>query len=178
MVEKNMENIKNVQYHSLDCIELLDAIKKAYKKHEIIKYDSYLEKCYEENKKNIRKTIVATINDQVAGIAHLVLHSRYPYFKESAIPEISDLYVFEPYRKKGIATHIIEMLETHAKMLGYKDIGLCVGLFKDYGSAQKLYQRLGYVLDGKGIVSHDVYVIPGEHVLVDDDLNICLIKNL
>eukprot|EP00792_Barthelona_sp_PAP020_P000405 TRINITY_DN10637_c0_g1_i1.p1 TRINITY_DN10637_c0_g1~~TRINITY_DN10637_c0_g1_i1.p1 ORF type:complete len:75 (-),score=8.61 TRINITY_DN10637_c0_g1_i1:232-456(-) len=60
----------------------------------------------------------------------------------------------------------------------YTHIGLGVGLYKDYGNAQRLYVKRGYVLDGNGIVYKNEQVVPGSQVTVDDDLLLYLIKPL
>jgi len=47
-----------------------------------------------------------------------------------------------------------------------------------YGAAQKLYIKLGYIPDGKGIVSHGRYPKFGDQVTVDDSLNLYFTKDL
>ncbi|WP_135547524.1 hypothetical protein [Paenibacillus cymbidii] len=56
--------------------------------------------------------------------------------------------------------------------------GLGVGLFSDYGAAQVLYGKRGYIPDGNGIYWNDAYVRYGEQVVADDDLNLFLVKML
>ncbi len=57
-------------------------------------------------------------------------------------------------------------------------VGLGVGLYKDYGNAQRLYFKLGYCPDGNGI-SYNYETVPqGNSVPVDDDLCLWLIKNI
>ncbi len=41
-----------------------------------------------------------------------------------------------------------------------------------------MYVLRGYVPDGKGIVYKDSYVKPGQRVIVNDDLVLCLTKTL
>jgi hypothetical protein len=53
-----------------------------------------------------------------------------------------------------------------------------VGLFKDYGIAQRMYYKRGYMPNGNGIVYDGKEVAPGEIVRVDDDLNLFFIKEL
>jgi len=60
--------------------------------------------------------------------------------------------------------------------LHYKQIGIGVGLYKDYGCAQKLYVHLGYVPDGYGVTYKYQPVVPGNSYPVDDDLVIWLKK--
>ncbi|MNF01301.1 hypothetical protein D3C80_2002760 [compost metagenome] len=56
--------------------------------------------------------------------------------------------------------------------------GLGVGLFSDYGAAQSLYVNRGYVPDGKGIFKDGEYLQYSQQVIVDDDLNLFLVKRL
>ncbi|PAE14571.1 GNAT family N-acetyltransferase, partial [Virgibacillus sp. 7505] len=67
------------------------------------------------------------------------------------MPEVNDLVVFPPYRRRGVGQALIHALEQLSRDLGYQTVGLGVGLYKDYGSAQRLYARLGYIPDGHGI---------------------------
>jgi hypothetical protein len=53
-----------------------------------------------------------------------------------------------------------------------------VGLFSDYGSAQIMYIKRGYVPDGKGIFKINSYIKFGETITIDDDVNLYFIKNL
>ena len=103
-------------------------------------------------------------------------HSDYPYFRSKKIPEINDLLIAKEYRRQGYGEALITALEIIAKEHGFKIIGLGVGLYQDYGSAQRLYFKLGYVPDGMGISYKDCTVVPGNKYLVDDDLLLWLTK--
>ncbi|MGG4090854.1 hypothetical protein [Paenibacillus lautus] len=85
--------------------------------------------------------------------------------------------VFPDYRRKHIANRLFDELE-HIASKTSKYIGLGVGLYRDYGNAQRMYTSRGYVMDGRGMSYKNVQVIPGESVKVDDDLLIYLVKNL
>jgi hypothetical protein len=56
--------------------------------------------------------------------------------------------------------------------------GIAVGLYADYGPAQRLYALRGYVPDTRGIYVGGQPVLPGTQVLVNDDLLLYLTKNL
>lgn len=56
------------------------------------------------------------------------------------------------------------------------DIG--VGLYPDYGSAQRLYIKRGYMPDGHGATYNYEYVTPGKEYPVDDDLALWFTKKL
>lgn len=56
--------------------------------------------------------------------------------------------------------------------------GIGVGLFSDYGNAQILYAKRGYIPDGKGIYNSHRYIERGDTVIIDDDVALYLIKKL
>ena len=59
-----------------------------------------------------------------------------------------------------------------------KIVGIGVGLFSDYGAAQRLYILRGYVPDGNGITYQGQFVKYGDEVVVDDDLVLHMVKSL
>ena len=126
----------------------------------------------------MRTSWIVEQQSKIIGYGNLLLHSEYPTFRKNNIPEISDLWVFEGYRKQGVGSLLIGHLELVAQERKYTQVGLGVGLYRDYGSAQKLYFQLGYRPDGEGITYKYVPVIPGEKYPVDDDLILWLVKEL
>src|SRR5580700_10370596 len=60
----------------------------------------------------------------------------------------------------------------------YDQIEIGVGLYRDYGPAQKLYFQLGYAPDGNGITYRGQPTIPGQTYTLDDDLILWLVKIL
>ncbi len=117
-------------------------------------------------------------DNQVIGIATLKFISDYPAFRNYKIPEINDSLIAREYRKLGYGTALIASLEMIAKNAGHKTIALGVGLYQDYGNAQRLYLNLGYIPDGKGVSYKDHLVIPGNKYPVDDELILWLTKKL
>ncbi|MPY17412.1 GNAT family N-acetyltransferase [Paenibacillus glucanolyticus] len=161
----------------LDSTELKCTWKEGFQQQHIHRSEEYYNLCEFENQIGIRVTMLAFVNDKLAGVAHLKYESDYPYFRDQNIPEINDLNVFPEYRRNGVANRIIEQFETIvSKKL--PRIGIGVGLYKDYGPAQRIYARRGYIPDGNGIMYNLVPVVPGEMVCADDDLNLYLIKEL
>ncbi|NHB84664.1 hypothetical protein G7085_08700 [Tessaracoccus sp. HDW20] len=57
-------------------------------------------------------------------------------------------------------------------------IGLGVGLYADYGPAQRMYVLRGYVPDGRGIVYADEQVAPGGSIPIDDDACLMFTRRL
>ena len=101
--------------------------------------------------------------------------SDYPAFAECEIPEIQDFNVLPPFRRRGIGTLLLERAEA---LIAARSpvVGIGVGLTSDYGPAQRLYARRGYLPDGRGIAATHAAVAPGQVVRVDDDLVLYLNK--
>lgn len=74
----------------------------------------------------------------VVGYGTLLWQSGYSPFKAAGIPEINNLVVAHSARGGGIATAMIGRFEQFATSSGKPAIGLGVGLYADYGAAQRL----------------------------------------
>jgi GNAT superfamily N-acetyltransferase len=118
------------------------------------------------------------IDNEIIGYGSLLYISGYPDFKNSGIPEINDVWISGNYRRNGFGKRLIHHLERIAKNKHHKQIGIGVGLYKDYGSAQKLYVRMGYIPDGNGVTYKYQSVVPGDPYPLDDELIIWLKKDL
>src|SRR5437868_153639 len=108
-------------------------------------YQRYYEQC-------MRGERVALIAEDEAGFAGYVTIewvSGYPPFREAGIPEIADFNVLMRCRRVGIGTALLD--EAERRIAARSAIaGIGVGLSGDYGAAQILYVRRGYVPDGQG----------------------------
>lgn len=135
-------------------------------------------KYYAEQKANIRTVCIAKVQDEFVGYGSLLNVSEYPNFKNDGVPEIHDVWVSEAYRGNGIGKRLVQYLEKLAQQENHKQIGIGVGLYQDYGRAQKLYVHLGYVPDGLGVTYKYQPVVPGDPYPADDDLVIWLKKDL
>ena len=71
-----------------------------------------------------------------------------------------DLNVLPPFRNKGIGAQLLEVAERQAATRSHV-VGLGVGLYRDYGNAQKLYIKKGYAPDGQGLTYQYQHVEPG-----------------
>jgi GNAT superfamily N-acetyltransferase len=131
---------------------------------------------------NGRRSVLLAVKqeepDSYLGYGSLLWSSAYAPFRDLGIPAIQDLVVHEGWRRRGIATQLIAALEDQARGRGHNQIGLAVGLYADYGPAQRLYMKLGYELDGRGITCNCVPVAGGSQVKLDDDLVIWMVKSL
>lgn len=140
----------------------------------IDKWTQYLE----EQSKGSRIACIVQLRNKIIGYGHLLFHSSYSPFKTNAIPEIQDIWIYENARKKGVGALLIAHLEAFAKERHFDQVGIGVGLYKDYGSAQRLYFRLGYQPNGEGITYKTIPVVAGNQYPVDDDLILWLTKKL
>lgn len=138
-------------------------------------YERYLA---EQNAED-RLVLVAETEDsaEIAGYLTVVWASSYPPFAADGIPEIVDLNVLPEYRCRGIGSTLLDAAEALvATRSGI--VGIGVGLSADYGPAQGLYVRRGYVPDGRGVVRHGAVVGPGAQVPIDDDTVLMFTRQL
>jgi GNAT superfamily N-acetyltransferase len=131
-----------------------------------------------EHKDGRRIVLLAVREGGIIGYGSLLWLSAYDPFREEKIPEIQDLVVARNHRQQGIATRLIGELERLALKRGHKQVGLGVGLYADYGLAQRLYAHLGYEPDGLGITVQNVQAGAGLTFRLDDDLLLWLVKSL
>lgn len=97
-------------------------------------------------------------------------------WKQEDLEQFANLNIDEDHRRKGLGTALIKWLENLASQEGYNEIGIGVGLYKDYGPAQQLYFQLGYIPEGNGITYKGQPTVPGQSYPLDDDLILWLMK--
>ncbi len=114
---------------------------------------------------------------EFAGYVTLDWRSPYPPFRGAGIPEVHDLNVLPRFQRRGLGAALVRAAEDAARQRA-DVVGIGVGLGPDYGAAQRLYVRLGYVPDGRGVSYARRVVEPGERVVVDDDLVLHFTKRL
>ena len=124
-----------------------------------------------------RDIILAEWAGEFAGYLTIQWISNYESFRSQGIPEVVDLNVIKKFQRRGIASAMMDEAELRmSKRSDYAGIG--VGMPPDYGAAQVMYVKRGYVPDGKGLVYHGKSAIYGMKLEVDDDLVLHLIKDL
>lgn len=135
------------------------------------------EQYYKWQEAGVRDVLIAEFKGAFAGYLTIVWSSTYAYFKEKGIPEIVDFNVLKKYQRLGIGTALMDAAENRIREVS-TIVGIGVGLYTDYGPAQILYIKRGYIPDGNGI-SHSGETLPkGASVTVDDGLTLSFTKSL
>lgn len=124
-----------------------------------------------------RVVFLAFADDEFAGYVTVLWRSHYPPFLEAGIPEVNDFNVLPPFRRQGIGSRLMDAAE-QAVAQRSAIVGIGVGLYADYGSAQRMYVQRGYIPDGRGVYYGDRLVQPSESVPIDDDLVLWFTKRL
>ncbi len=130
----------------------------------------------QEDKKECT-ALVAVSNEIVLGHVFVYYSCRWGAYKNQGMPSIVDLKVFPPYRNLGVATKLLDEAERIAAKY-HSQIYLDVCLNADYGAAQRLYVKRGYVPDGKGVYYEETICPLNGQCINNDELTICLIKQL
>jgi GNAT superfamily N-acetyltransferase len=136
-------------------------------------YERYLA----EQRRGKRLVLVAFLDGGFAGYLTIVWQSSYAPFHDAGIPEIVDFNVLPGLRRRGIGSALMEAAEQRIAERSAL-VGIGVGMNADYGAAQRLYVKRGYVPDGRGLIAHNRPVAYGETVAVDDGLVLCFTKDV
>ena len=96
--------------------------------------------------------MVAFVEGDFAGYVTIDWDADHLHFRKSDIPEIQDLNVLPRFRRAGIGTRLMNHAELAASERS-SVVGIGAGMSPDYGVAQRLYARRGYVPDGRGLAS-------------------------
>lgn len=156
-----------------DCTE----ISAAFSKQGWDKPESQYESYWHETVDGTRVVLLAEIQNQFAGYLTIVWCSDYPPFRERAIPEVVDFNVLIKFQRQGVGTALMD--EAEALIAEQSAVaGIGVGLMHDYGKAQILYAKRGYVPDGRGIFAHGRWLSDGDEITIDHDIALYLTKNL
>lgn len=158
-----------------DCKVIADAFAQiGWESHKpLSQYERYLtEQCDGE-----REVLIAFENDDFAGYVTIVWQPTYAPFLSEGIPEAQDFNVLPEFRRRKIGTVLMDRAEEEVASRSSM-VGIGVGMYADYGNAQRLYVKRGYVPDGRGITYAGEVVPPMEHVVNDDDLVLYFTKSL
>lgn len=130
-----------------------------------------------EQASGIRLCWVAELEHVFAGYVTVNWKPTYPFFADQQIPEIQDLNVLPAHRRQGIGTALLDHAEAQIARVS-DTAGIGVGLHPGYNAAQRLYVKRGYIPDGRGITYKDRYLHEGERIVLDDDLQLHLLKHV
>jgi GNAT superfamily N-acetyltransferase len=124
-----------------------------------------------------REVLLAFVREEFAGYVTVNWCPDYPPLAAASIPEVQDLNVRPSFRRRGIATRLVDRAEEIASTrCGW--IGIGVGLHPGYNAAQRMYVRRGYVPDGNGVTVRNEFVREGQTVVMDDELVLHLVRDL
>ena len=93
---------------------------------------------------------LAAAGSGVLGYVAIVWESGYAGFRSRGIPLAHQIAVAGPSRRQGVATLLMDAAEQLTRDRGIVTLGITVGLFDEYGPAQRMYARRGYIPDGRG----------------------------
>lgn len=123
-------------------------------------------------------SLIATNGSDVVGYVAIVWESDYAGFRDRGIPLLHQISVSEPWRRRGVATLLMDAAERLAGARGIATLGITVGLFDEYGPAQRMYGRRGYIPDGRGACQDHRPLREGATVRLDHDVMLWLTKDL
>lgn len=138
----------------------------------------YFERQFEYQQSGGREMLIATCEGRDIGYCVLNWEPKYIPFKQRKTPEVQDLNIHRDFRRQGFGRQMIEYCEEKALQKSCAQMGIGVGLGPSYGSAQRLYIKMGYIPDGLGVVYDRKPVQEGELRPVDDHLNLMFLKDL
>ncbi|MCL2198222.1 MAG: GNAT family N-acetyltransferase [Defluviitaleaceae bacterium] len=148
-------------------------VKQGWTDKNIAQYTQY----FNEHNEGVRHVFVALWGDEVAGYVTLLPRSTEGAFAGKNIPIVCDFNVLAKFQRRGVGTALMDEVEKLAKQTS-DIIGLGVGLYTNYGTAQRMYVKRGYIPDGSGVWYKDKNLPPYEPCLNDDDLILYMSKQL
>lgn len=132
---------------------------------------------FDEQTNETREVLTAEFENEFAGYLTIAWKSDFAAFLEKAIPEIVDFNVLIKFRNRGTGSALMNAAENLIAKT-HKSVGIRVGLTRDYGAAQRLYVKRGYLPDGLGISQNNRFPRYGDKITVDDDLALSFTKSV
>ena len=122
--------------------------------------------------------LTAVYRGRPAGAVYVYRTAEEGPFRGTGWPVIVDFSVLQKYQRKGIGNRLMDAAEKVAGQ--YADtVCLGVGLCREYGSAQRMYVKRGYIPDGSGVWYQGRQCVQYETACtVDDDLILYFSKKL
>lgn len=135
------------------------------------------ERYFQMQESGTRDIIIAEYDQEFAGYLTIVWKSTYAPFTEKGIPEIVDFNVLKKFQRRGIGSALMDEAERRVKSVS-NICGIGFGMVQDYGAAQILYVKRGYVPDGRGMTYENRQLQYGDTIIMDDAVVLHLIKSL
>ncbi|TCC10305.1 GNAT family N-acetyltransferase [Kribbella soli] len=128
-----------------------------------------------EQEAGTRDVLIATVDGEFAG--YVTVRWVSPYEPFDGIPEVQDFNVLPKFRRRGIGSALMDAAEA---LVAERSpiVGIGVGLYPDYGQAQRMYVRRGYLPDGRGLIYDGRQVPPMETIRNDDSATLMFTKQL
>ena len=123
-------------------------------------------------------SLVARHGRDVIGYVAILWESNFAGFRDRGVPLVHQVAVATRFRRQGVATLVMDAAEQLARDRGFAMLGITVGLFDEYGPAQRLYGQRGYIPDGRGACRDQRPLSKGMRVTIDHDLIMWLTKDL
>ncbi len=121
--------------------------------------------------------LIAEYEGNVAGYFNVYPNSEGGSFGGKGLPELVDFGVLKKYRNHGIGNTLMQVAEDIARQYA-NVVYLGVGLHRDYGAAQRLYIKRGFVPDGSGLWWNGKQLEPYAEMKNDDETAIYMSKKL
>lgn len=121
--------------------------------------------------------LAALWHNSLAGYVSIYRNPENGAFAGQKIPEIVDFNVLVKFRNRGIGSKLMDVCESIAREQCDR-VCLAVGMYSDYGAAQRMYVKRGYIPDGSGLWYQDKILPPYENCRNDDDLVLYMSKDL
>lgn len=137
--------------------------------------EEVLKQYYLEQEAGERVVLVAENDKDCLGYITLVIRPIESLINN--IPEIKDLNVFIKFQNSGVGTLLLNEIIKLASNHCFK-VGIGVGLNSNYGPAQRMYVKAGFIPDGKGIYYKGQPIKVNELCKNDDDLALYFTKKL
>jgi GNAT superfamily N-acetyltransferase len=135
------------------------------------------ERYFLEQSAGDRVVFVAFVDSEFAGYVTVIWKSTYPPFADAGVSEINDFNVLPSFRRRGIGSALMDAAE--ATISERSDVaGIGVGMTADYGQAQRMYPKRGYVPDGRGLAQGGEVVKFRQPIVVDDSTALWFTKDL
>jgi GNAT superfamily N-acetyltransferase len=132
---------------------------------------------FQDHEDGSSTTILGYEDGRLVGIVTIRWNCKYPPFRDQNIPLIQNIEIRWEDRGRGIGGLMLEQAEKEIAQRS-PTAGICVGIHDDYGAAQRLYAKRGYIPDGRGVCLGHEPLKHGQTITVDHDLLLWLTKDV